>query len=54
MCGGIEDVERKANAAFDARMPQNEARAREIYLADRDKYSIPEQVEASLSGGSCA
>ena len=43
----VEDIDRKANADFDARMPQNEARARELYLADRAKYAIPEQVEAS-------
>lgn len=43
----VEDIERKAKADFDARKEQNEARARELYLADRAKYSFPEQVEAS-------
>jgi len=43
----VEDIDRKARADFDARLPQREARAREIYMADRAKYAIPEQVEAS-------
>jgi peptidyl-prolyl cis-trans isomerase C len=43
----IEDVERRAEREFDATLPRQEARAREIYAADRRKYEVPEQVSAA-------
>ena len=43
----IEAVEAAAGREFDARQSQNEARAHELYLADRKKFETPEQVEAS-------
>jgi peptidyl-prolyl cis-trans isomerase C len=43
----IEDVEQRAEHEFDANLARQEARAREIYIADRRKYEIPEQVSAS-------
>jgi peptidyl-prolyl cis-trans isomerase C len=43
----IAEVEELAGREFDARRAQFEARARELYLADRKKYEIPEQVSAS-------
>ena len=43
----LEDVENRAGAEFDARRPQLDARAREIYLAERKKFDVPEQVMAS-------
>jgi len=43
----IEDVEQRAERDFDANIARHEARAREIYIADRRKYEIPEQVSAS-------
>ena len=43
----IEKVEEDAGRAFDFRRPQLEARARELYLVNRDKYRVPEQIAAS-------
>jgi peptidyl-prolyl cis-trans isomerase C len=43
----VEDVEQRAEREFDANLARQEARAREIYLADRRKYEIAEQVSAS-------
>ena len=43
----IARIEEGAGRAFDSRRPQLEARARELYLANRDKYRVPEQVAAS-------
>jgi peptidyl-prolyl cis-trans isomerase C len=43
----LEDIERRAGAAFDARRAQYDARARELYLVDRRKYEQPERVAAS-------
>jgi peptidyl-prolyl cis-trans isomerase C len=43
----VAATEENAGRSFDARMPQFEARARELYLVDTDKYRIPEQVDAS-------
>ena len=43
----VAEVERNAGAEFDARRASFEARARELYVADRSKYVTPEQVSAS-------
>jgi peptidyl-prolyl cis-trans isomerase C len=43
----LEDVEKRAGAEFDARRGQMESRARELYLAERSKFDVPEQVSAS-------
>jgi peptidyl-prolyl cis-trans isomerase C len=43
----LEDVENRAGAEFDARRGELEARARELYLAERAKFALPEQVSAS-------
>ena len=43
----LEDIEKRAGAEFDAKRPQMEARARELYLSERGKFAVPEQVEAS-------
>jgi peptidyl-prolyl cis-trans isomerase C len=43
----VAKIEEEAGRAFDKRRPQLEARARELYLANRDKYRVPEQVAAS-------
>jgi peptidyl-prolyl cis-trans isomerase C len=43
----VARIEEEAGRAFDSRRPQLEARARELYLANRDKYRVPEQVAAS-------
>ena len=43
----ISDVEDQAAREFDAKLAQYEARARELYVADRKKYEVPEQVSAS-------
>jgi peptidyl-prolyl cis-trans isomerase C len=40
-------IDKQAAAEFDGKLAQHEARARQIYLADRDKYRAPEQVSAS-------
>jgi parvulin-like peptidyl-prolyl isomerase len=43
----VEDIERRAARSFEAQRAQFEARAHEIYLADRKKYEVPEQVSVS-------
>ena len=43
----LEDVEKRAAADFDGRRGQLEARARELYLTERAKFGVPEQVSAS-------
>ncbi len=43
----VARIEEEAGRAFDSRRPQLEARARELFLANRDKYRVPEQVAAS-------
>ena len=43
----VAEIEAVAAANFDAQRPQWEARAREIYVVDRAKYSTPDQVSAS-------
>jgi peptidyl-prolyl cis-trans isomerase C len=43
----IARIEEDAARSFDFRRPQLEARARELYLVNRDKYRVPEQVSAS-------
>ena len=43
----VARIDDEAGRAFDKRRPQLEARARELYLANRAKYRVPEQVAAS-------
>jgi peptidyl-prolyl cis-trans isomerase C len=43
----IANIEESAGREFDLRKSQFEARARELYLANRDKYRVPDQVAAS-------
>ena len=43
----VVDIEEQAAREFDAKSEQYEARARELYAADRKKFEIPEQVSAS-------
>jgi parvulin-like peptidyl-prolyl isomerase len=43
----VARVEQEAGKAFDARRASFEARARELYMVDREKYSEPAQVSAS-------
>jgi peptidyl-prolyl cis-trans isomerase C len=43
----IESVEAKAGAEFDANRTKYEARARELYVVDRNSFITPEQVEAT-------
>jgi len=43
----IAKIEKDAGREFDARRAQYEARVRELYLVNRDKYQVPEQVAAS-------
>jgi peptidyl-prolyl cis-trans isomerase C len=43
----IAKIEEDAGHAFDLRRPQLDARAREIYLINHDKYRVPERVTAS-------
>jgi peptidyl-prolyl cis-trans isomerase C len=43
----LEDVERRAGMAFDARRADYESRARELYAVERRKFEVPEQVAAS-------
>jgi peptidyl-prolyl cis-trans isomerase C len=43
----IARIEEEAGREFDKRRPQFEARARELYLINREKYRVPEQVAAS-------
>jgi len=40
-------VERASGAEFDAKTPQMEARARELYLANLKRFEVPEKVTAS-------
>ena len=41
----LEKIERQAAAEFDRTREQYVARARELYLSDRAKYMLPEQVD---------
>jgi peptidyl-prolyl cis-trans isomerase C len=43
----VAHIEEDAGLKFDSRLPQLEARARELYLANRDKYRTAEQVAVS-------
>lgn len=43
----IEKIEQRASAEFERNAEQNNARARELYLADPKKYMLPEQVDIS-------
>lgn len=43
----VAKIDEESGRAFDKRRPQLEARARELYLANRAKYRVPEQVAAS-------
>ena len=43
----ITQVDEAAGAAFDAKRTSQIARARELYLADRDRYRAPEEISAS-------
>ena len=43
----VAATEESAGRSFDARKAQFEARARELYLVDTEKYRVPEQVDAS-------
>jgi peptidyl-prolyl cis-trans isomerase C len=43
----MEKIERQAVAEFDRNREQNNARARELYLAEPNKYMLPEQVDVS-------
>ena len=42
-----EQIEREAEAAFERRRDEFVGRAREIYLVDKGKYTIPEQVRVA-------
>lgn len=42
----IQGIEEKAAAEYEARSAGFEARARELYRVDRDRYTRPEQVSA--------
>ena len=43
----VAEVEEKATAEFEAKRASQIARARELYVADRDRYRAPEEVSAS-------
>jgi peptidyl-prolyl cis-trans isomerase C len=43
----VAQVDEAAGAEFDARRASQVARARELYLADRDRYRAPEEISAS-------
>lgn len=43
----VADVDRQAAARFDEKLAQHEARAREIYLVERERFRTPEEVSAS-------
>jgi len=43
----VSAIDQKATAEFDAKLAQYTARAREIYLAERDRFRTPEEVKAS-------
>ncbi len=42
-----DQIEREAGAAFDRRREDFAGRAREIYLLDKDKYTVPPKVRAT-------
>ena len=43
----VERIESEAGAEFDRAAERNLARARELYLIDRAKYTIPEEIDVS-------
>jgi peptidyl-prolyl cis-trans isomerase C len=43
----VAAIEEKAAVEFDAKLPQYVARAREIYLGDRERFRTPAEVSAS-------
>jgi peptidyl-prolyl cis-trans isomerase C len=43
----VDQIEREAAAAFDRRRDEFVGRAREIYLTEKQKYTLPEQVRAA-------
>jgi peptidyl-prolyl cis-trans isomerase C len=43
----VAQVEEAASAEFEAKHASQVARARELYLADRDRYRAPEEISAS-------
>ena len=43
----VEKIEEDAGKAFDARLPQFEAKAREVYVVERQRFLAPEQVSTS-------
>lgn len=43
----VSEIEEQAGREFDARKPQFEARARELYAVDRKKYETPERLTVS-------
>jgi peptidyl-prolyl cis-trans isomerase C len=43
----VAQVDEAAGAEFDAKRASQVARARELYLADRDRYRVPEEISAS-------
>jgi hypothetical protein len=43
----VERIEAEAGAAFDRATERNLARARELYLVNRAKYTVPEEIDAS-------
>jgi peptidyl-prolyl cis-trans isomerase C len=43
----VEEIEKRARAAFDAKRTEFEARAREIYRVEGAKYDAPETVKVS-------
>ncbi len=42
-----DQIEREAGAAFDRRREDFAGRAREMYLLDKDKYTVPPKVRAT-------
>ncbi|MET0167016.1 MAG: peptidylprolyl isomerase [Vicinamibacterales bacterium] len=43
----VERIESEAGAEFDRAMERNVARARELYLVNRAKYVVPEEIDVS-------
>jgi peptidyl-prolyl cis-trans isomerase C len=43
----VDQIEREAAAAFDRRRDEFAGRTREIYLTEKQKYTLPEQVRAA-------
>lgn len=43
----VDQIEREAAAAFDRRRDEFVGRAREIYLTEKQKYTLPEQIRAA-------